>query len=278
MLGSILKDEEKTSEILKQLKSFGYEGLELNGFMIHHSPLMVRLLTKAYGMPTGRSGDMDWLKLMKDANMSVISLHSDLDSLEKKSQEIIAEARKFNTSYIVITGMYNYDYSNEEKVKELSERLNACGKILKDNDLKLLYHNHNVELLNTESGKKAYEILIEETDPEYVNFEFDSYWFTEAGGDAKAWMKRLGKRMKLWHVSDRGSRIKKKALTPIISSDPVELGTGNLDLDGMKQIAMENETEAMIVEIHKNFLDNDPLKTLNLSSRWLNKKDESDHC
>lgn len=274
MLGSILKNEEKTSEILKQLKSFGYEGLELNEFMIHHSPLMVRLLTKAYGMPAGKSGDMDWMKLMKEADMSVISLHSDLGSLENKSEEVIAEAKQFNTSYIVITGMYNYDYSSEEKVKELADRLNKCGKRLKENGLDLLYHNHNVELLNTGSGKKAYEILIEETDPEFVNFEFDSYWFTEAGADAKGWMKRLGKRMKLWHICDRGSRSKKKAMTPIISSDPVELGTGNLDLDGMAKIAEENETKALIVEIHKNFIDRDPLKTLKLSSQWLNKSDK----
>lgn len=34
------------------------------------------------------------------------------------------------------------------------------------------------------AAKRAYDILLEETDPAFVNFEFDSYWFTEGGANA----------------------------------------------------------------------------------------------
>ena len=269
MLGRVLKNEAQTEAKIQELQKMGYEGLELNEFMIHHSPVAVKLLTSAFGMPIGKCDDLNWQKIIEDTKISIIALHSDLDSLEKKKEQIIADACAFQTQYIVITGLYRYDFSDEYKVKELAQRLNVCGKDLKASNLHLLYHNHNIELLNTDGGKKAYEILIEECDPEYVNFEFDSYWFSESGADAKLWMRRLGERMKLWHIADRGNRMKKASMTPIIKSDSVEIGTGNLDLEGMKQIAIANKVEAIIVETHRNWIDNDPMKSLKISGEWL---------
>jgi sugar phosphate isomerase/epimerase len=129
-----------------------------------------------------------------------------------------------------------------------------------------------VELLQVRPGHRAYDVLIEETDPSYVNFEFDSYWFTDGGADAKAWMKKLGSRMKLWHINDRGSRVSGPSMTPILGADSMELGTGNMDLDGLREIAMENGIEAVVLESHKNWIDKDPVKSLTLSALWLNER------
>ena len=43
-------------------------------------------------------------------------------------------------------------------------------------------------------------------------------------------MQRLGPRMKLWHINDRGTRITGSAITPILKNDSMELGTGNMGL------------------------------------------------
>ena len=82
-------------------------------------------------------------------------------------------------------------------------------------------------------------------------------------------MRRLGSRMKLWHVTDRGSRQKGSAMTPILKADSMELGTGNMDLQGLKEIALENGIEAVVLESHKNWIDKDPVKSLELSAKWL---------
>ena len=76
--------------------------------------------------------------------------------------------------------------------------------------------------------------------------------------------------MKLWHINDRGSRLTGPAMTPILKADSLELGTGNMDLDGLKEIAVENGIEAVVLESHKNWIDKDPVKSLELSSGWLN--------
>ena len=273
MLGTVTGSEAAARATLQRIKAAGYDGLELNRFMIHPTSLMVRMMTKAAGMPTGKGGKLDWKKLLREADLSVVSLHTDLGSLEREADAVAAEARELGTDKLVITGMYRFDYSDEKAVRELASRLNRAGEGLRNAGLSLLYHNHNVELLPVKPGLRAYDILISDTDPELVNFEFDSYWFTDGGADAKEWMRRLGKRMKLWHVTDRGARQSGPAMTPILKCDSMELGTGNMDLDGLRAIAVENGIGAVVLESHKNWIDRDPIKSLELSAKWLNGQD-----
>ena len=271
MLGTVTGSESRARETLQRIKAAGYDGLELNRFMIHPSSLMVRMMTRAAGMPTGNGGKLDWHALLRESGLAVISLHADLGSLERETDVVIAEAKSFSTDKVVITGMYRFDYSDETAVRELADRLNRAGETLKAQGIRLFYHNHNVELLHAGS-RRAYDVLLDETDPEKVNFEFDSYWFTEGGADAKAWMKKLGSRMRLWHVTDRGSRQTGPAMTPILKSDSVELGDGSMDLEGLLAIAKENGVEAVVLESHKNWVGNDPVRSLERSALWLNER------
>ena len=272
MLGTVTSNEAQARETLGKIKAAGYDGLELNRFMIHPSSLMVRLMTRAAGMPTGKGGNLDWHALLQESGIEVVSLHTDLGSLEREPDAVVEEAKSYGTDRVVITGMYRFDYSDEKTVPELADRLNKAGEALKGEGVSLLYHNHNVELLPVKPGLRAYDILLSDTNPELVNFEFDSYWFTDGGADAKAWMRKLGSRMKLWHVTDRGSRQSGPAMTPILKADSMELGTGNMDLDGMKEIALSNGIEAVVLESHKNWIDKDPVKSLELSAKWLNER------
>ena len=63
MLGTVTKNEDQAQETLKQIKAAGYDGIELNGFMIRPSSFLVRVMTKAAGMPVGKGGKFDWKKL-----------------------------------------------------------------------------------------------------------------------------------------------------------------------------------------------------------------------
>ncbi len=269
MLGSVTSNEKNASMTLKRIKDAGYDGIELNSFMIHPTSMMVRAMTKAAGMPTGKGGKLDWHRLIEDAGLEVASVHTDLGSLERDVISVAKEVKSFDTNTAVITGMYRFDYTDEREVNNLAKRLNEVGKRLRDEGVRLLYHNHNVELLNVTKENRAYDILIDMTDKEYVNFEFDSFWFTDGGADAKEWMRRLGTRMKLWHVTDRGSRQIGQSMTPILKCDSLELGSGNMDLEGLKAIAIDNGVDKVVLESHKNWIDNDPVKSIEISGKYL---------
>lgn len=272
MLGKVLNSEDEARKTLASIKAAGYDGIELCGFMLHPMGFVIRMLTKAVGMPAGKGGKFDWNGIVKDSGLAVVSLHTDLGSLERDSGAVIKEAQSYNTKNLVITGMYRFDYSDENTVRELASRLNKAGKVLKDGGMSLLYHNHNCELLKMPDGRTAYDILINDTNPELVGFEFDSYWFTEGGADALGVMKKLGKRMKLWHINDRGTRQKGACITPILKTDSMELGTGNMPLDALAEQARENGVEAVILESHRNWIDNSPVKSMELSAKWLNER------
>lgn len=271
MLGTVTAKESQAAETLDAIKKAGYDGIELNGFMIRPTSFMVRMMTKMAGMPVGKGGNLDWNSLTKAAGLSVVSVHEDLGTIQREPGTVRKEARDFGTKYVVVTGMYRFDYSDEKAVRKLAEDLNRAGKELKQGGIELLYHNHNCEFRKVSKEKTAYQLLTEETDPEYVNFEFDSYWPTEAGVDALSLMKQLGSRMKLYHINDRGTRVQGASMTPILKSDSMELGYGNMNLPAMAGQAMAAGVDAVILESHKNWADQSPVKSIQLSAEFMKK-------
>ncbi|WP_044915516.1 sugar phosphate isomerase/epimerase family protein [Butyrivibrio sp. WCE2006] len=272
MIGSRCGSYESALRTLESIKSAGYDGIELNEFMIRPTPFIVRLLTKFAGMPTGNSGKLDWKKLISESGLKVISLHSYLNSIEEKPEAAAKEALSFGTDTIVITGMYRFDYGNFAEVKKLAVRLNMAGKALLPYGVKLLYHNHNVELQRVSEEKTAYDLIVENTDPQYVNFELDTYWMADGGADVTALVNKLSDRMVMWHINDRGCRKKGPFITPILKEDAAELGTGNMALGTILEAVKANtRVEAIVLETHKNWIDNDPVKSLTVSAEWFRK-------
>ena len=272
MIGSRCNSYESALSTLRAIKSAGYDGIELNDFMIKPTPLIVRLLTKFAGMPTGNGGKLDWKKLISESGLIVISLHSYLNSIEENPEAVAKEALSFGTDTVVITGMYRFDYGNFAEVKKLAERLNMAGKALLPYGVKLLYHNHNVELQKVSEDKTAYDVIIENTDPQYVNFELDTYWIADGGADVTALVNKLSDRMVMWHINDRGCRKKGPFITPILKEAAAELGTGNMALGTiLENVRATSKVEAIVLETHKNWIDNDPVKSLTVSAEWFRK-------
>lgn len=269
-LGTVMGSEEQARETIRLMKEAGYEGIELNGFMMKKMPAAVRVLTSLAGMPIGKTSRLDWRSLISETGLQVVSVHEDLGSILGVPEEIIAEAEAFHTKYIVITGLRRFDFSDRTAVEELSEKLNRAGTLLKKGGISLLYHNHNCEFRKVEPGKTGYDLLLEKTDAEYVNFEFDSYWPAEAGVDVIPLMKRLGNRMKLYHINDRGARVSGPA-GQILKSDSMELGYGNMNLSAMAGIAVQNGVDAVVLESHKNWAEKSPVKSFQLSAAFMNK-------
>lgn len=268
-LRSVLANETRARATLRAMKAAGYDGIELCGFMIKKMPLIVHLLTALAGMPIGSSGKLDWKRLIAESGLKVVGIHENLESILKNPQDISAEAKAYETGNVIMTGMYRFDFSDRQAVLELARQLNQAGEALAQDGIHFLYHNHNCEFRKLEPDKTAYQLLVEKTDPRYVNFEFDSYWPAEAGCDLPGLMNGLGERMKLYHINDRGTRLSGPSGS-ILKSDSIELGYGNLDLKRFIQIAKKNGVEAVILESHQNWIEKSPIKSFQVSAEFLN--------
>ena len=304
MLGSILKNENQTLDILNTLKNAGYSGIELNCFMLNKTSTFVQALTKLAGMPVGKCARFNWQRLIYESGLGVVAIHFDLGTIEKNFESVIQTAQLFNTSNIIISGMYKFNYCNKNKVYDLCCRLNAAGKKLRNHNLRLLYHNHNAEFLHYYNGNTSgwkgtnsnintlkanlkaesnlctkakevgtfnpYKYIVQNTNPLFVNFELDVYWVADAGVNPLDVTETLGERMKLMHITDRGYR-DKRMFTPIVKQNCIELGQGNFNIPAFIDAAKRQHVEAIILETHKNWINNNPIASAQISGDYLNK-------
>lgn len=269
MVGKLLKSENKAIELINTLKLEGYSCIELDGFMIRKVPYIVKLLTDMAGMPTGNSNRFDWNKIISSTGIEVIAIHEDLDTIENKIDMVVNECLMFKSKYVVITGMYQYNYDSLEELDKLIARLNKAGMKLKEKGISLLYHNHNVEFSRLSNGDTSYLYIIKNTNKEYVNFEFDGYWATDAGDNALKTIKCLGDRLKLYHINDRQKKKYGKSMTPIVKFDACELGKGTMDIQGIVEALKSTACEAIILETHKNWINKNPLESAIISSKFI---------
>ncbi|MGX5696249.1 sugar phosphate isomerase/epimerase family protein [Agromyces soli] len=265
-IGRIASTEDQARETFARLVAAGFEGIELNGFMTRPTPLIVRALTRVAGMPVGGGGRLDWPRLVAEAGLAVVALHEDLGTIESARAEVAARCAEFGTRNVVVTGMHRFDYGDEEAVARLAHRLNIAGHAFANEGIRLLYHNHTAEFRRLPSGGTAFAALLEQTDPEAVGFELDCYWAATAGADPLRLLDIVGERVRLIHLTDRGSRVTGTTMTPIVKADSVELGTGNLAVDAIIERAIALQMEAVILETHKNWIAGSPLRSAEVSA------------
>ena len=101
------------------------------------------------------------------------------------------------------TGSYEDTLATAATMNELGELSvkNGTGPIFG--------HNHNAEFITMYVDaqgdgtlKSAWQILVENTDPRYVDFQLDVGWATIAGEDAAALVEQYGDRISSLHVKD----------------------------------------------------------------------------
>lgn len=90
-----------------------------------------------------------------------------------------------------------------DKVKEFAAIFNRIGETCKQAGLGFAYHNHSMEFNKIEGSEDImYDVLLKESNPEYVDFEMDLGWAVAAGADPLAYFDKFPGRFKLFHVKD----------------------------------------------------------------------------
>lgn len=109
--------------------------------------------------------------------------------------------------------------------KRTAALLNEKGALLKPEGISLGYHNHNMEFapLGETTG---WDILVDETDPNLVEFELDVGWVAAAGLDPANLLASLAGRVSLLHVKDLTAATKPNYALAMQST---EIGAGIQD-------------------------------------------------
>jgi sugar phosphate isomerase/epimerase len=138
---------------------------------------------------------------------------------------------------------------NEERFRQIAERMNEAGALAAEYGLKFFYHNHDFEFLNRRAdGAPLYDVYVEETDPQLVMFELDLLWIVVGGESPLDYLRAHSRRYMGYHVKDHvwGARLNPDGTT----GNPVEdVGPGMLDFpdvfragdDGDKHYFIEHD-------------------------------------
>jgi sugar phosphate isomerase/epimerase len=231
---------ENPQEVLRQLASYGYTQIES--------------FEGDKGIFWGMSNKA-FRDFIEEQGMKLVGSHANVkEQLEEKA----AQAAEIGMPYLI--DPYEGPQENLEGYRRMAERFNEYGKICQKHGVKFAYHNHDYTFQEVE-GRIPHKILLEETDPELVDFEMDIYWVITAGADPEEYLRNYPGRFKLSHIKDR----MQGAVEPFAST---QLGTGIINYPGILETAKANGMEYFIAE-QERFDNSTPLGSSQKNAEYL---------
>lgn len=121
-------------------------------------------------------------------------------------------------------------FSDKEDVLRHAAFFNQVGKFAAEQGQKFFYHNHYHEFQRFH-GEAILDLLVENTDPTYVDFELDTFWALRGGIEPVSYMEKLGERLKLVHQKNLAEDVQPVNLFEVIPENM------NIDWDGFVKYA-----------------------------------------
>ena len=236
-----LREESKKNfkGTLERVAEIGFEGVEFAGYG---------------GMePNELRKTIDYLGL------KAASSHVPISSIENELDDVIQTQHQLGSKHIVCPFLPPERRKREDYL-ELVDILNNAGRKCYEEGISLSYHNHDFELTELEDGRKPLELLLTETNPEWVKAEFDIYWLTKAGESPSVWLNQYSDRTPLIHLKD---------MTKDEEQFFAELGTGGVRVKDVLDKGESNKVEWWIVEQDQS--KKSPFESIQESFNYLKK-------
>lgn len=216
-------------------------------------------------------------KLLDDTNTQIFSAH--IFPLNPAEMTPILEYhQEIGTKYFVHPMDF---YRDRDETLRKAETLNKVGERCKDYGMQLLYHNHYHEFQRF-GGETVFELLMNNTDPELVKIELDTYWTTRGQQDPVALLKQYGKRVRLVHQKDytKGYESQRDLLSSVeenhdyvdmerFSRDVrpetfTEIGTGIMDIQSIIDTANEY-CQCDYIVLEQDYSQHDEMESIAIS-------------
>ena len=208
----------------------------------------------------------DFQSILKDNGLKAVSNHFDFngyikDADPKTLNSYIDTAHILGSEYLTIP--YIVSELRGESVddyKKLATKINKIGEICHSNGLKLAYHNHDFEFTKFENTC-GFEVLLNETDRNLVDFEMDLFWVVRSGNNPLDLFKEHPGRFKMWHVKD---------MDKVDQGANAEIGSGSIDFKSIFAQAKLAGMEHFFLEQESNYNPN-PIESIKTSFDYIDK-------
>lgn len=228
--------------VLRQVAEAGYKQIES-----YEGPM---------GMFWGM-GHTGFNQFLDDLGMTMISSHANVfEDVERKVNEIAEIGGEF------LVCPWIGPQETLDDFRKTADRFNEIGQIAQKAGIRFAYHNHDYSFEELE-GELPQDVLMQQTDPNLVEFQMDIYWVVAAGEDPASWIRKYPNRFTSSHVKDYA-----KGDEP----ESTVLGTGTIDFPPLLKLARENGMEYFIVE-QEAYTGTTPLDAVRENASYMKKLD-----
>ena len=166
---------------LCRIAQIGYREVEFAG-LFDRDPIEVRELLERY-------------------RLEAVASHADWGQLRDDPQQAVVNTKALGAKYLVLAWLPPEERQTLAQWRWWAGHLNKVGAIAASEGIALLYHAHDFEYQAVD-GVRPIDLLQEQLDPKFVNFEMDIYWTVKGGGDPVVLLRQYPGRFPLAHVKD----------------------------------------------------------------------------
>lgn len=220
----------------------------------------------------------DFKRKVDALGMDVQSIHVSVND-QTDWDRLIALNHELGSAAIILPIAF---FTDRPSTVEFAGKLNRYGERCREAGVRFYYHNHFHEFQDL-GGKTVMDLLLQNTDPDLVGIEFDTYWAARGGADPREWLLKLGDRCDLTHQKDlpaaaqpvnlfdrfgKGARITLQELIQTQKPEHfAEVGEGTMDLNAL--IATMREVGVKYVFVEQDLSARDEIESVRISYRNL---------
>ena len=253
--------EKDMDSTLKTVKEMGYDYVEFAGYFGKSAEEVKAILDK-YGL-------------------EAVSVHQAIGLFEEEGQKAVDYLKTLGVKYCAIP-WYNVDefISNWDATMD---KFKNVSKLLGDNDIKLMYHNHDFEF-NKINGEYILDRLYATLPEGVIMPQLDTCWVHYAGVNPSEYIRKYSGRIEVLHLKDFVcEKLGAGPVYALIDEDGNEMDKGNKEDNGFKLVpvgsgiqdwtsilaaAEDAGVEYVIVEQDES-KDRDPLDAAKMSREYL---------
>lgn len=186
--------------------------------------------------------EAELVAIFKGEGLTICATHEPPQQILDQPERVIERLHKLGTRLTAYPFPSGIDFDQPDHLDTLIRKLDAAGARFRQAGLQLGYHNHANEFYRPVlGGPTVLDRIYQETAPENVVAELDTYWVQRGGGDVVDWVCRLKGRQPFIHLKDF-------KVNPAGDSTYCEIGAGNLPFARIIAEAEVGGCEWFIVE------------------------------
>jgi len=228
-----LKTPKDIAETMKKVKAIGYDAVQLSGL--------------------GPIDPKELAGILSGEGLEAAATHTGFEEMRDKPDEVMDRHRLWGCRHIAIGGMPS-EYRSADGFSRFAREFSDVAGPFVEAGFTTSYHNHSFELERV-GDKTGLDILMDESDPERLFFEIDTYWIQHGGGDPVLWIRKVAGRIPLVHFKDMAVAEGKQVMA--------EVGEGNLNWPAIIDACGDAGVEWYLVE--QDTCRRDPFESLAIS-------------